>query len=228
MKVYPAIDIYEGEVVRLEKGKRENMIAYGDPIDYAKRFEKFVDKLHVVDLEGSFEGRPKNLDVVEQIIQNTSLDIQLGGGFREIEQIDDAYSVGVENVIISTKAFDQSFLQRATEKYDGITVSLDVKNGELATEGWERTVDIGLEDAFDGLIPYVNRFIYTATGKDGLLEGIGRVPDLPKKAETIYAGGVTSIEDVEKLKESDFDGCIIGRALYEGKLSMKEVSEVID
>ncbi len=228
MKVYPAIDIDEGEVVRLEKGKKKNMMTYGGPLDHVERFEKYVDKLHVVDLEGSFEGHPKNLDVVEQIIQNSSLNIQLGGGFREIEEIDKAYSIGVENVIISTKAFDQSFLQRATEKYDGITVSLDVRNGELTTEGWERTVDMGLEEAFDRLAPYVNRFIYTATGKDGLLEGIGRIPDLPKEVETIYAGGVTSIEDVKKLKKSDFDGCIIGRALYEGNLDLKKVREVID
>jgi len=224
MKIYPAIDLYKGEVVRLKKGREEDRRSYGDPMTYVERFQKYVDKIHIVDLEGAFQGKPKNLDIVKDIVETYDIGVQIGGGFRDLSSISEAYSAGVENVIISTKAFDEEFLRRLTKGFQGVTVSLDLKGGKLATEGWRTTLDMSLKDGLDMLTQYVDRFIYTITEKDGLLEGIGEVPYLPENKEVIYAGGVTSKDDLTSLKDAGYDGCIIGKALYEGEMEIKELT----
>ncbi|MFW6305671.1 MAG: 1-(5-phosphoribosyl)-5-((5-phosphoribosylamino)methylideneamino)imidazole-4-carboxamide isomerase [Candidatus Saliniplasma sp.] len=224
MKIYPAIDLYKGEAVRLERGQEEERKSYGDPTIYAKEFQKYVDKIHVVDLEGAFEGLPKNLEIVKDIVETYDIDVQIGGGFRELSSISEAYSAGVKNVVISTKAFDEEFLISLTNEFDGVTVSLDLKGGKLVTDGWRTTLDISLEEGLDMLTQYVDRFIYTITEKDGLLEGIGDVPYLPENKGVIYAGGVTSKEDVISLEDAGYDGCIIGKALYEGEIDIKELT----
>ncbi|MFO7992173.1 MAG: 1-(5-phosphoribosyl)-5-((5-phosphoribosylamino)methylideneamino)imidazole-4-carboxamide isomerase [Thermoplasmata archaeon] len=224
MKIYPAIDLYKDEVVRLKKGQEEKRKSYGDPLTYVEEFQKYVDKIHIVDLEGAFEGTPKNLDIVKDIIETYDIGIQIGGGFRNKSSVSDAYSAGVQNVILSTKAFDERFLRSLTNEFEGITVSMDLKGGKLATDGWRTTLDMSLEEGLDILTHYVDRFIYTITEKDGLLEGIGEVPYIPQDKEVIYAGGVTSKEDVISLKDAGYDGCIIGKALYEGKIDIKEVT----
>lgn len=224
MKIYPAIDLYKGEVVRLKRGQEDERKSYGDPMTYAEEFQKYVDKIHIVDLEGAFEGKPKNLDIVKDIIDTYDVGVQIGGGFRDLSSISEAYSAGVQNVILSTKAFDEEFLRSLTNEFEGITVSMDLKGGKLATDGWRTTLDMSLEEGLDMLTQYVDRFIYTRTEKDGLLEGIGEVPYLPENKEVIYAGGVTSKEDVTSLKDAGYDGCIIGKALYEGEIEVKELT----
>ncbi|MFW6064999.1 MAG: 1-(5-phosphoribosyl)-5-((5-phosphoribosylamino)methylideneamino)imidazole-4-carboxamide isomerase [Candidatus Natronoplasma sp.] len=224
MKIYPAIDLYKGEAVRLERGQEEERKSYGDPMIYAKEFQKYVDMIHIVDLEGAFEGLPKNLEIVKDIVETYDIDVQIGGGFRELSSISEAYSAGVKNVVISTKAFDEEFLISLTNEFDGVTVSLDLKGGKLVTDGWRTTLDISLEEGLDMLTQYVDRFIYTITEKDGLLEGIGDVPYLPENKGVIYAGGVTSKEDVISLEDAGYDGCIIGKALYEGEIDIKELT----
>ena len=142
MRVYPAIDLMSGKAVRLYKGKKESVKVYGDPVEIAKDFAKLLDKIHVVDLDGAFEGKPKNLDVVRRIIEETELKIQVGGGFRDYESIAKANSTGVENVIIGTKAFDMEFLGKVTQDFEGITVSLDARGGRIAVKGWEEESSI--------------------------------------------------------------------------------------
>ncbi|RLF87548.1 1-(5-phosphoribosyl)-5-((5-phosphoribosylamino)methylideneamino)imidazole-4-carboxamide isomerase, partial [Thermococci archaeon] len=175
MRIYPAIDLMSGKAVRLYKGRKDKVKVYGDPLEIASGFSEYVDKIHVVDLDGAFEGKPKNLDVVGRIIEETGLKIQLGGGFRDYESIAKAYSIGVENVIIGTKAFDLEFLEKVTQDFEGITVSLDARGGRIAVKGWEEESSITVEEAYERLKKYVNRFIYTAIEKDGTLTGIEKI-----------------------------------------------------
>jgi phosphoribosylformimino-5-aminoimidazole carboxamide ribotide isomerase len=227
MRIYPAIDLMSGKAVRLYKGKKESIKVYGDPVEIAKDFAKLLDKIHVVDLDGAFEGKPKNLDVVRRIIEETGLKVQVGGGFRDYGSIAKAYSIGVENVIIGTKAFDLEFLEKITQDFEGITVSLDAKGGRIAVKGWEEESSITVEEAYEMLKKYVNRFIYTAIEKDGTLTGIEKIERFWGREEFIYAGGVSSVEDILKLKEIGFSGAIVGKALYEEKISLEEILEVL-
>ena len=227
MRVYPAIDLMSGKAVRLYKGKKESVKVYGDPVEIAKDFAKLLDKIHVVDLDGAFEGKPKNLDVVRRIIEEIGLKVQVGGGFRDYESIAKGYSIGVENVIIGTKAFDLEFLEKVTQDFEGITVSLDARGGRIAVKGWEEESSITVEEAYEMLKKYVNRFIYTAIEKDGTLTGIGKIERFWDREEFIYAGGVSNVEDILKLKEIGFSGAIVGKALYEEKISLEEILGVL-
>lgn len=227
MRVYPAIDLMSGKAVRLYKGKKESVKVYGDPVEIAKDFAKLLDKIHVVDLDGAFEGKPKNLDVVRRIIEEIGLKVQVGGGFRDYESIAKAYSIGVENVIIGTKAFDLEFLEKVTQDFEGITVSLDARGGRIAVKGWEEESSITVEEAYEILKKYVDRFIYTAIEKDGTLTGIEKIERFWGREEFIYAGGISSVDDVIKLKEIGFSGAIVGKALYEEKISLEEILEVL-
>ena len=227
MEVYPAIDIMNGRAVRLYKGKREEVKVYGDPVEIAGRFAELVDKIHVVDLDGAFEGFPKNLGVVERIIRETGLRVQLGGGLRSYEAVERAYEIGVENAIIGTKAFDSEFLTRITDDFEGITVSLDSKGGRIAVKGWLES-GIPVRDAYETLRDYVDRFIYTSVERDGTLTGIEEIERFWDDEEFIYAGGVSSVDDLLKLEEIGFSGVIVGKALYEGKVSLEELLEVAE
>jgi len=227
MEVYPAIDLMNGRAVRLYKGKREEVKVYGDPFEIAERFAELVNKIHVVDLDGAFEGFPKNLDVVERIIRETGLGVQLGGGLRSYEAVERAYEIGVENAIIGTKAFDLEFLARITDDFDGITVSLDSKGGRIAVKGWLEE-GIPVREAYETLRGYVNRFVYTSVERDGTLTGIEEIKRFWGSEEFIYAGGVSSTDDLRKLFKAGFSGAIVGKALYEGLVSLEELLEVAE
>ncbi|MFW6005841.1 MAG: HisA/HisF-related TIM barrel protein [Candidatus Bipolaricaulota bacterium] len=225
MKIYPAIDVMNGEAVRLEEGKRETKKVYGDPIKIAKAFEPYVDKVHVVDLDGAFSGSPKNLTTVKKILSGTDLSVQLGGGIRTERNLRVIKELGVTNPIIGTMALEEDFLTRVAEKYNGLTVSLDVRSESLAVEGWERTLEADYREVFDELTYHASRFIFTSVGSDGKLEGVAEVEKFWGDQEVIYAGGVTSREDLRLLEDRGFDGAIIGRALYEGTLDLAEISD---
>ena len=226
MEVYPAIDLMDGKAVRLYKGRRDSVKAYGDPVKIAERFAELVDKIHIVDLDGAFEGFPRNLGVVKRIIDETGLRVQLGGGLRSYKAIERAYEIGVENVIIGTKAFDIEFLRRITGDFTGITVSLDSKGGKVAVRGWIES-GIPVERAYKALRDYVNRFVYTSIERDGTLTGTEEIERFWESEEFIYAGGVSSAKDVEKLAEIGFSGVIVGKALYEGLVTLEELIGVV-
>jgi len=224
IKIIPAIDLMNKKAVRLYKGSKNEIKEYGDPIEIAKEFSKYVDLIHIVDLDGAFEGSVKNLDIVKQIIQKTGLKVELGGGLRTFESIKNAYEIGVSYVIIGTAAFNLEFLEKVTSAFNNITISLDVENGILKTKGWLENSKITLEDAFSIFKKYTNRFIYTDTSKDGTLEGVSlNIKRFWQDGEIIYAGGVTKKEDLKNLEKIGFNGAIIGKALYEGKINLQEL-----
>lgn len=228
MKIYPAIDIMDGKAVRLLKGRKDTKKVYGDPISKVKDFSNHTDKIHIVDLDGAFEGDLQNLDVVRDLIEETGVKVQLGGGLRTYEDISRAYSIGVENAILGTSAFDLDLLERVTEEFEGITVSLDSMDGKIAVEGWREEEDLTVQEGFKSLKDKVERFIYTSTERDGVLAGVEEVERFWNTEEFIYAGGVTSMEDIDSLQESGFTGAIIGKALYEGELDLGEIIEKED
>ena len=226
MEVYPAIDLMDGRAVRLYRGRRESVKVYGDPVRIAERFAELVPKIHVVDLDGAFTGSPQNLGVVEKIINESGLRVQIGGGFRSYEAVARAYDAGVENVIIGTKAFDEAFLRRVAGDFEGITVSLDSMAGRVSVRGWlESGMDV--KGAYELLRDYVDRFVYTSVERDGTLRGIDEIERFWGGEEFIYAGGVSSVRDVLRLEEAGFSGVVIGKALYEGVLSLGEVLEAL-
>lgn len=226
MKIYPAIDIMNGEAVRLQEGKRETKKVYGDPVEIAKEFERHVDKAHVVDLDGAFSGSPKNLATVKDILSQTDLSLQLGGGIRTEKNLHTVKGLGVANPIIGTKALEKGFLERVSKKFTGLTVSLDVRSEDLAVEGWKRSLEVDYREVFEDLKAHVNRFIFTSVSSDGKLEGVAEVEKFWDDREVIYAGGVTSPEDLAFLKSRGFDGAIIGKALYEETLDLAEMTKM--
>ncbi len=227
MEVYPAIDLMDGRAVRLYRGRRESVKVYGDPVRIAERFAELVDKIHVVDLDGAFEGFPQNLDVLKRIIEETGLRVQFGGGLRSYEAVAKAYEAGVENVIIGTKAFDIEFLRRVTDDFEGVTVSLDSMTGRVSVRGWlESRMDV--KEAYELLRDYVNRFVYTSVERDGTLTGIEEIERFWKSEEFIYAGGISSADDLRRLAEIGFSGAIVGKSLYEGLVKLEELLEVAE
>lgn len=224
MKIYPAIDIMNGRAVRLEEGKKERKEVYGLPLDFAKEFSQTVGTIHIVDLDGAFSGKPKNLDAVKEIFEKTKLRVQLGGGIRSMDTLKTVKEIGVQNPVIGTKARDLEFLTQAAKECDGLTASLDAGEAGLMLEGWETATEVSPAEAFAEMKEAVNRFVFTSVTRDGKLEGVGEVERFwaDETVEVIYAGGVTGVADVLKLKRKGFDGAIIGKALYEGEIELEE------
>lgn len=226
IKVYPAMDLMNGKVVRLEKGKKDTKKIYGEPLEIATKISSYTDKVHIVDLDGAFEGRPKNLHIVEEIKDDLDLDIQLGGGFREYQYVNKAYSVGVDNVILGTKAFDSDFVDKVTEQFDGIMVSLDSINGYVSTKGWKESKSVKVEEAYHMLKDKIDRFIFTSVERDGTLMGFDDINRFWEDEEMLYAGGVSSLDDIKRAYESGFNGVIVGKALYEEKLQLDDLFDI--
>lgn len=230
MKIFPAIDLLDGEVVRLEEGKREEKQTYGRPLEFARKFARNVDMVHVVDLDGAFSGEPQHLGAVREIIDKTGLDVQFGGGLRSLEALQEVKEAGVKNPVIGTKARDLEFLAEAAEIHNGLTASLDVGEDGLMVEGWKRSSSLTPVEAFEKMKKHVERFVFTAVNRDGKLDGIADVQPFWKEreAEVIYAGGVTAMEDLNELEKRGFDGAIIGKALYEEEIELQEAVAVGD
>lgn len=239
MYLIPAIDLRGGRVVRLIRGQFDKEIVYGEnPAAFAKEYERQgAEWLHVVDLEGALHGEISNLPQLESIRKNSSLKIEFGGGVRSLETVDKLLGAGVDRVILGTKGLQVDFVRGLVAKYpDKIAVSLDTQDGMVQTQGWTSQSNLALAEAVAQLSRLGVRYlIYTNIAKDGMLSG----PDLPgfsdvlQKAsgmQVILSGGIGELSDIRKLKEvshSNFYGCIIGRALYEKKFTLKEALDTI-
>ena len=234
MKIIPAIDLMDGKVVRLKRGDFKEVTSYSDdPADMARRWEaEGAELIHVVDLDGALHGTPKNIEAVKAITSAVHVRVELGGGIRTEADLKSAFDAGVSRVVIDTKlADDMAFIVEAIKRY-GVRViaGIDARDGFMATQGWtlqsRRTaIELAKEVQDFG----VSEIIYTDISKDGMLSG----PNIPQlihfltslKVPVISSGGVTTLEDIKDLLSVDkknLSGVIIGRALYEDKLSLSE------
>ena len=231
MVIYPAIDLYGGKAVRLYKGDYAQMTVYSEnPVEVAKAFAAAgATHIHLVDLEGAKKGEPANLAVIREIILQTNLFTEVGGGIRNMETIEQYLAIGVSRVILGTAAVtDPAFLEAALEKYaEKIAVGVDLKDGFVAIKGWTEKSEITAEVFFEKMQRLgVKTVICTDISRDGAMKGTNRAlyRDLSRKyaIELIASGGVSTLEDVKALTTMDLHGAIIGKAYYIGAIDLKE------
>ena len=234
MIIFPAIDLYDKKAVRLYKGDYQNMTVYSEnPIEIARDFELTgATHIHMVDLEGAKDGTTPNLDIVRQVANETSLFVEIGGGIRDMTTVEKYLSAGVGRVILGTAAVtNPEFLKEAVTKYgDKIAVGADVKDGFIAIKGWLEKSQITLEDFLCDMQNIgVKYIICTDISKDGAMRGTNL--ELYKKLSQKYSmnitasGGVSTLDDVKKLREMNIYGAIIGKAYYIGAIDLKDALE---
>lgn len=240
MLIIPAIDLRNSKVVRLFQGKYDQTKVYGDdPKNYAFFFEKQgAKRLHIVDLDGAKEGEPIHKDLIIEIAKNLKIPVQVGGGIRNEKTINFYLRNGVSQVIVGTKAIESfNWLKEMTEKYpDKIIVSVDIKGDKVAISGWLKVSEIDYLEFLKN-IKELKLFsvILTLIERDGTQKGV-ELERLEKALKVsfhpvIVAGGISTIEDIKKLKKLEKKGllgAIIGRALYEGSLDLKEALKIAD
>ena len=231
MRIFPAIDLYGGQAVRLYKGDYDQMTVYDpDPLNTAMRFEAAGAKyLHMVDLEGAKSGGTPNAETVRRIVENTDLFVELGGGIRSMAVVDKYLSIGVKRVILGTAAVTGGdFAARALEKYgEAIALGADVRDGVIAIKGWTEKSDLTLDAFFERFQALGARtVICTDISRDGAMRGANRAmyADLQRKyrMDIIASGGVSSMDDVRALSGMGLYGAIIGKAYYTGAIDLAE------
>jgi phosphoribosylformimino-5-aminoimidazole carboxamide ribotide isomerase len=240
MILYPAIDIMDGQAVRLVEGVFEDATTYhANPLDAARSWvEAGARFLHVVDLDGARSGEPKSLEHLRAIVQETGIPVQYGGGLRTVEAVREALRAGAERAIIGTAAFkDIDFLDDIVAAFGPrIVVAVDVKDGNIATEGWTQTTSLPAVEAIKRLTGRgVRSFIYTDVSRDGKLTG----PDLEGvkavaaavRGRFLYSGGIGTTDDLRalaRLRQVNLAGVISGKALYEQKFTVAEGQAALD
>lgn len=235
MKIFPAIDLFDKKAVRLYKGDYNQMTVYSDnPLEIALDFKsQGAEFMHVVDLEGARDGGTPNLDVIERLVKETDLFIEVGGGIRSMEVVDRYIGIGVKRVILGTAAVtDQDFLRAAVKKYgDKIAVGVDLKDGAVAIKGWtEKSGLDGFEFCSKLQEMGVSTIISTDISKDGAMQGANHelYGELKRRLSmnVIASGGVSSIDDIIRLKEMGVYGAIIGKAYYTKAITIEEAIKV--
>ena len=233
--IIPAVDIKNGKAVRLYKGDPNAVKVYGDnPVDVAKIWEeKGAKHLHIVDLDGAFEGIPKNYKIVEKIVKSVSIPVEFGGGLRTYEAVKKMIDIGVQRLVIGSLAYqDKKLFEKIVNDFpDKIILGIDAKDGKVAIKGWlEKTEYSPLEFAkmYENLPIW--GYLYTDVNRDGAMEG-PNIEGTKFLAENlskpvIASGGVSNIEDVIKLyelKKYGVYGVVVGKALYEGRINLEEI-----
>lgn len=235
MIIFPAIDLYEKKAVRLLKGDYEKMTVYSDDVlSVAKDFERCgAAHIHMVDLEGAKDGTTPNLSVVEQVVKETGLFVEIGGGIRSMETIGRYLSCGVSRVILGTAAVnDEKFLKEAVSRYgEKIAVGADVKDGVIAIRGWLEKSAVTLDAFLEKMQGIgIKNVICTDISRDGAMRGtnLELYRELSKKykMDITASGGVSTLSDVKELKNMNLYGAIIGKAYYTGAIDLKEAIEV--
>jgi phosphoribosylformimino-5-aminoimidazole carboxamide ribotide isomerase len=230
VQLYPAIDIRDGRCVRLRQGDFARETVFGDdPVAVAGRWvEQGADRLHLVDLDGAKQGRPVNGGVVRRIVEETRVPCQLGGGLRTEAHLKEAFGWGIERAILGTRALlDPMWFRSACELFPGkIVLGLDARHGKVATHGWlEQSERSAIELAREAAALPIAGIVYTDISRDGTLEG----PNVDAYRELLNAvrvpifasGGVTTLDNIRELAGVGVAGCIIGRALYEGRIDLR-------
>lgn len=238
MLIIPAIDLKDGACVRLKQGRMEDDTVFSDdPIGVAAQWvAQGARRLHLVDLNGAFAGEPVNGEIVRAIATRwPQLPVQIGGGIRSLETIEAYVRAGVSYVILGTKAVKEpSFVREACQAFPGrVIVGIDAKDGWVATDGWAevssvQAVDLARQFKADG----ISAIVYTDIARDGMMQGANVAGMAQMCAATshpvIASGGVTSLDDVRSLVKLPLQGIIVGRALYEGRLFLKDMLAVCD
>jgi phosphoribosylformimino-5-aminoimidazole carboxamide ribotide isomerase len=234
MQLIPAIDLMNGKIVRLTRGEAKTAKFYesqfGTPLEAAKRWrDEGAAKLHIIDLDAAF-GLGKNHSVIAEVAANVDLPIQVGGGIRSYEAAEKLFQTGITQVILGALAFsDSSAIGKIQKKFgvDSVIVALDNKDGHIMVEGWKTATSMTVDEALEKYTSMgVRHYLMTSIAQDGMLNG----PDLLTlsaatqflNAKIIAAGGIGSIGDLVALKEIGVEGAVIGKALYEGKFTLKE------
>jgi len=234
MKIFPAVDILDGQCVQLVQGRRETATAYGDPLRCASRWiDEGADALHVVNLDGAFGNATKNVGLIRDLIKKTGVEIELGGGIRSVRDGASWLSTGVSRIIISTLATrEPESIRLLAEEFgsDRIMAGVDAKGGQIAVEGWQKTKG--------DVLTWVERFesqgagslLYTNVDIEGLQQGVrfGPVKELISRTKlpVTVAGGVSTAQDIVGLKEAGAYGAVLGSALYSKKITLKTALEV--
>ena len=238
MKIFPAIDIKDKKCVRLIRGDFSNKTEYQiSPVDQAGKYKEHGFKnLHIVDLDGALTGKTVNLDIIQQIVHNFDLKIEVGGGIRTIDSIQKYTDIGVEKVILGSAAIkDKNFLKEACQKFPNkIALGLDAKDGYLSVSGWkENSNQLTLNFLKEVNDFGVSRLIYTDINRDGMKQSpnfeetinVAEISNCP----VIISGGVSSIDDIIKAKNlKNVEGIIVGKAIYDGDISLDELIKEID
>ena len=240
MKIFPAIDIKEKKCVRLIKGDFENKTEYQtSPVDQASKYRDHGFKnLHIVDLDGALTGKTVNLDIIKEIVSKYDFKIEIGGGVRNIESINQYIEAGVEKVILGSGAIkNKEFLREACEKFKNkIALGLDAKNGNLSVSGWKENLNIKTIDFLKEVNDFgVSRIIFTDINKDGMktspnYEETVKIAEI-SNCPVIISGGVSSINDIKKAKDLNnkkIEGIIVGKAIYDGDIKLDELAKEID
>ena len=240
MKIIPAIDIQNGNCVRLKQGDfSQETIFHNSPLDMAKKWvDEGAERIHLVDLDGARLGNPVNIDIFSNICKRfPDTPIQIGGGIRDLKTAEKYINSGASYIIIGTKAVeDPTFIEELCSKFPGkIIVGIDAKNGEVATEGWKsisKKNALSLAKEFENF--GVSEIVYTDIEKDGTKLGpnINATISLSKQTliPVVVSGGVASIDDVINIKEKNFsniEGIVIGKAIYDGNIDIEELSRII-
>lgn len=232
MRVIPAVDIKGGKAVRLVQGKADQETVYDeDPVRAARRWaDTGARRIHIVDLDGAFDGRPKNAELTFAILKEIrGVEIEVGGGLRSAEAVAELFDAGAARCVIGTKAAeDRNFLKDLANRHPGkLCVGVDAKDGRVVTKGWVEVSSLLAVDLIAELYDLpLGEVIYTDIDRDGMLQG----PNLKRMAEIrdacpfplIASGGVTTLENVKALRELGCFGCIIGKALYDGRLDIQQ------
>lgn len=241
MLLIPAIDLKDGQCVRLRQGRMDDSTVFSpNPVDVAERWVKAgARRLHLVDLNGAFEGRPVNGEVVRAVAaQFPNVPVQIGGGIRDVATVAAYLEAGVRYCIIGTKAVQQpEFVVELCQQFpDRIIVGIDAKNGMVATDGWAEVSTVSaIELAQQFEQAGVSAIVYTDIARDGMMQGVN-VDETAKLAEhisipVIASGGVTSMDDIKALLAAEskgVTGAILGRAIYEGSLDLAEAQRYVD
>ena len=237
MLIIPAIDLRGGKVVRLLHGQAEQETVYSDdPVAFAKKWVALgARRLHVIDLDGAFDGAQKNLDIAVRIRREANVPVQMGGGIRTVEAAKKALDAGIDRIIVGTVVVEEAGLAKEMfDTFDGrVMVALDCADGVVKTRGWKGDSGFPVEDAL-AIVEKLGgkEVIYTDIGRDGALQG----PNLPavksvmtKTKLTVFAsGGVTTVDDLKALKGIGSPGCVVGKALYEGRIDLGEALKAVE
>lgn len=238
MQLYPAIDLKDGKCVRLKQGEFKDITVYSDkPEEIAQLWQsQGATYLHLVDLDGALAGHSVNEDVIKRITDAVSIPIEIGGGIRSEEAIESMLSLGVSRVIIGTKAAENpEFIRDMVDKFgqERIVAGVDAKNGMVAVEGWEKLSNLSASELLSQMKEYgVRHVVYTDIARDGMLSGpnVEYTKKLTEETgmDIIASGGMSSMEDLKQLYEAGVQGAIIGKALYEKRIDLREAVDAFE